>query len=127
MQELRDHCGDRVDHCCGGRGPIGHSTGRAIDRALLYKNVYSNGYPTNLRVLAADGTGIKNCDRAQYLNQELASGLEAGYTFTPKARPPLQFPAQGCTFPGASGYTLSADPLDFDDPGKGTLTRMKPA
>jgi type IV pilus assembly protein PilA len=86
--------------------------------ALTYKMTYSNGFPANLGVLAADGTGIKSCDRAQYIDGQLASRLESGYSFTYRPRPPLQQPAQGCTFPGASGYTLNADPLDFDDPGK---------
>lgn len=90
---------------------------RTINRAaLLYKSIYSNGFPANLGVLAVDGTGSKNCDRAQYIDGQLASGLDAGYTFAYKPLPPLQLPAQSCTFPGASGYTLNADPLDFDNP-----------
>jgi type IV pilus assembly protein PilA len=84
--------------------------------ADIYRKVYSNGYPAGLGVLAGVPGGNRDCDHAQLIDNQLASGVRGSYIFTYRPRPPLSPAAQGCTLPGASGYTLTADPIDFGNP-----------
>jgi len=85
--------------------------------ANIYRKVYSNGFPASLAALAGSAGEARDCDHAQLIDNQLASGVRGSFLFTYKPRPPLSPPARGCTLPGAPGYTLTADPIDFDNPG----------
>jgi type IV pilus assembly protein PilA len=89
---------------------------RTIDSAAIsYSASYGNGYPRDLDVLS--GLGTQNCDHAGLINGDLASGFRNGYIFNyqPTAgdpsRPAPKTAARGCSFPGAGGFTVTADPV----------------
>ncbi len=90
---------------------------RTIDQAAnTYSQTYKNGYPANLEVLT--GIGIPSCDHAGLIDGVIASGRRDGYIFTyqPTSGPlpesvsskPV---ANGCSVPGAAGFSVNADPL----------------
>ena len=90
---------------------------RTIDQAAItYSQTYKNGYPANLEVLT--GIGLPSCDHAGLIDGVLASGTRDGYVFTyqPTSGPlpesiassPV---ANGCSVPGAAGFTVNADPI----------------
>ncbi|HKQ86932.1 MAG TPA: DUF4190 domain-containing protein, partial [Candidatus Acidoferrales bacterium] len=89
---------------------------RTIDQAAIaYSQTYKNGYPGSLEVLA--GIGIPSCDHAGLIDGELASGTRNGYVFTyqPSSGPRPESIASkpvtnGCSVPGAAGFTVNADP-----------------
>jgi len=85
--------------------------------ANVYRKVYSNGFPASLGAIAGASGANRDCDHAQLIDNQLASGMRGSFLFTYKPRGPLIAAARGCTLPGAPGYTLTADPIDFDNPG----------
>ncbi len=94
--------------------------------AVQYASGYQNGYPSSLEVFGYGNSNVGNCNHAGIVNRELATGQRAGYlfTYTPtfpdQATAPAISPkaaAVGCTAGGASGYTITADPIRLDQTG----------
>jgi type IV pilus assembly protein PilA len=88
--------------------------------AITYAARFENGFPSSLDVLGDGTAGESTCNHAAMLDPSLTSGRKIGYilTYTPQfpdgATAPVISPkaaAKGCTSGGASGYTLTADPL----------------
>jgi len=84
--------------------------------AITYSQAYRNGYPASLEVLT--GIGVPSCDHAGLIDGELASGTRNGYIFTyqPSSGPLAEsvaskLVANGCTIPGAAGFSVTADPI----------------
>lgn len=93
-----------------------------------YFSMYSNGYAMRLRQL--DGARAQaqgpDCNHAQLLAPELATGYRYGYRFLYAAKqPPGAEPivsgaasAKGCKVPGAAGFTVLADPINRGSTGR---------
>ncbi len=88
--------------------------------AMVYATTFENGFPSSLEALGGTTTADTTCNHAALLGAPLASGRKTGYifTYTPQypggATAPVISPkaaAKGCTAGGASGYTVSADPM----------------
>ena len=94
---------------------------RVIETAAFsYDSKFENGFPSSLEVLGGIPGGESTCSHASLIGGPLASGRKGGYLFTytpvfpgssaaavisPKAA------AKGCTSGGASGFTVTAEPL----------------
>jgi type IV pilus assembly protein PilA len=95
--------------------------------AQVYAATWGNGFPSSLEALGgATGAG-PNCNHAALIDPVLASGRKSGYiyTYTPHfpdgATAPVISPkaaANGCTAGGASGYTVTADPIQRGTTGQ---------
>jgi type IV pilus assembly protein PilA len=94
--------------------------------AMVYATTYENGFPSGLEALGGAAAGATTCNHAGLLGAPLTSGRKTGYifTYTPQypdgATAPVISPkaaAKGCTAGGASGYTVTADPLQRDTSG----------
>lgn len=100
---------------------------RVIETAAVsYDSEYENGFPSNLEVLAANPGGERACNHAGLIAGALASGRRNGYVFTytpvfpDNSAAPVISPkaaAKGCTSGGASGFTVTADPLQRNTTG----------
>lgn len=100
---------------------------RVIETAAVsYDSEYENGFPSNLEVLAANPGGERACNHAGLIEGALASGRRNGYVFTytpvfpDNSAAPVISPkaaAKGCTSGGASGFTVTADPLQRNTTG----------
>ncbi len=95
--------------------------------AISYAATFENGFPSSLDVLGKDSRGDATCNHAALLDPSLTSGRKFGYvfTYTPQfpdgAAAPVISPkaaAKGCTAGGASGYTVTADPLQRNTTGR---------
>jgi hypothetical protein len=85
--------------------------------AVSYSATYPNGLPPSLDSLA--GSGGATCDHATLIDATLASGTKSGYTFTytpvydagaaPRVSPDAA--KAGCSQPGGTGFTITADPI----------------
>jgi len=97
---------------------------RTIYQASVnYSETYKNGYPANLEVLT--GIGVPSCDHAGLINAQLASGRRNGYVFTyePSSGPvpqsvALRLEGNGCSVPGAAGFSVTADPITRGTTGR---------
>jgi type IV pilus assembly protein PilA len=94
--------------------------------AMVYASKFENGFPSSLEVLGEATAGDSTCNHAAILHLSLISGRKHGYifTYTPQfpdgATAPVISPkaaAKGCTAGGASGYTVTADPLQRNTTG----------
>lgn len=92
-----------------------------------YVSTYANGYAANLDVLGGSSTGTADCTQAQLIDATLAAGLRSGYRFTyapafgdyqAHSRVSPEAASKGCTFSGASGYTVNADPVVRGNTGR---------
>lgn len=88
--------------------------------AMVYATTFENGFPSSLEALGGTTAGDTSCNRAALLDAWLTSGRKTGYifTYTPQypngATAPVISPkaaAKGCTSGGASGFTVTADPM----------------
>jgi type IV pilus assembly protein PilA len=88
--------------------------------AMVYATTFENGFPSSLEALGGATAGDSTCNHAAFLDPSLTSGRKSGYifTYTPQypdgATAPVISPkaaAKGCTAGGASGYTVTADPM----------------
>jgi type IV pilus assembly protein PilA len=95
--------------------------------AVVYATRFENGFPSSLEVLGEATAGDTTCNHASVLDASLTSGRKSGYTFTytPQypdgANAPVISPkaaAKGCTSGGASGYTVTADPIQRGTTGQ---------
>ena len=95
--------------------------------AVTYQSEYENGFPSSLGVLGGDRRAAATCNHANLLDRSLAEGRKFGYgfTYTPKypdgSTEPVISPkaaANGCTSGGASGFTLTANPLQRGSTGR---------
>lgn len=95
--------------------------------ALVYATNFENGFPSSLQVLGEATPGDATCNHAALLDARLTSGRKSGYTFTytPQfpngATAPVISPkaaAKGCTAGGASGYTVTANPMQRGTTGQ---------
>jgi type IV pilus assembly protein PilA len=95
--------------------------------AVTYQSEYENGFPSSLDVLGGDRRAAATCNHANLLDRSLAEGRKFGYgfTYTPKypdgSTEPVISPkaaAKGCTSGGASGYSITADPLQRGSTGR---------
>jgi len=95
--------------------------------AITYAARFENGFPSSLDVLGGGTASDSTCNHAAMLDPSLVSGRKFGYifTYTPQfpdgATAPVISPkaaAQGCTAGGASGYTVTADPMQFGKSGR---------
>lgn len=113
--------------------------------AVKYKATYDNGYPPTLQALGDDGSGAPNCNGAQLIGRQLASGVKNGYAFT--YEPGAQYgysiivspraQAEGCKSVGGLKFDLHADPIErgttgqrsfyVDDSGMIRVERLRPA
>jgi type IV pilus assembly protein PilA len=94
---------------------------RVVETAVVsYSSHYENGFPSSLEVLGGTPGGEATCNHAGLLDGPLASGRKSGYifTYTPvfpgNGAAPVISPkaaANGCTSGGASGFTVTADPM----------------
>ena len=98
---------------------------RVIDTgAITYASEFENGFPSSLEALGGLRGTEASCKHADLLDMQLVSGQKSGYVFTYTP----QFPAgsaapaispeaakKGCDSGGASGFTVTADPLKARD------------
>jgi hypothetical protein len=93
---------------------------------MVYASKFENGFPSRLGALGGATAGDTSCNHAALLDAPLTFGRKTGYIFTYAA----QFPegatapvispkaaAKGCTAGGASGYTVTAEPLQRNTTG----------
>jgi type IV pilus assembly protein PilA len=89
--------------------------------AMVYATTFENGFPSSLEALGGATAGGSTCNHAGFLHAPLTSGRKSGYifTYTPQypdgATAPVISPkaaAKGCTAGGASGYSVTADPIE---------------
>jgi type IV pilus assembly protein PilA len=100
---------------------------RTIDvAAVQYASGYENGFPSSFQVFGSEETIVGNCNHAGLIDRRLAGGQKDGYifTYTPQfpndADGPVVSPkaaAKGCTSGGASGFTVTADPVQRNTTG----------
>ena len=95
--------------------------------AATYQSEYENGFPSSLDPLGGDRRAAATCNHANLLDRSLAEGRKFGYgfTYTPKypdgSTEPVISPkaaAKGCASGGASGYSITADPLQRGSTGR---------
>jgi len=95
--------------------------------AMVYATTFENGFPSSLQAFGRATTGDATCNQAGLLGAPLTYGRKTGYIFTysPQypagATAPVISPkaaAKGCTAGGASGYTVTAEPLQRNTTGK---------
>jgi type IV pilus assembly protein PilA len=101
---------------------------RTIDvAAVQYASGYENGYPSSFAVFGYGATIVGNCNHAGLIDRQLASSQKSGYTFTYTPQFPNDAPgpvvspkaaANGCTSGGASGYTVTANPVQRGTTGE---------
>jgi type IV pilus assembly protein PilA len=94
---------------------------RAINiAAVQYASTYQNGFPSNFEAFGNEEGSARNCNHAGLLDRRLGAGQRNGYIFNysprfPDGEPgPVVSPkaaAKGCTSGGASGYAVTADPI----------------
>jgi type IV pilus assembly protein PilA len=84
---------------------------------VTYSSEFGNGFATSLEQLDGSGSGAGNCEHAALIDRVLASGTKNGYVFTYSAKPSSDPPAKGCAEPGASGFTVNADPITRNSTG----------
>ena len=94
--------------------------------AVAYSSAYENGFPSSLEVLGGAPGAESTCNHASLIDPPLASGRKSGYafTYTPvfpgNSAAPVISPkaaAKGCTSGGASGFTVTAEPLQRNTTG----------
>jgi type IV pilus assembly protein PilA len=100
---------------------------RTIETAAIsYGSEYENGFPSSLDVLGGSPGSEATCNRANLIGAPLASGRKTGYefTYTPvfpdNSAAPVISPkaaAKGCTSGGASGFTVTANPVQRGNTG----------
>jgi type IV pilus assembly protein PilA len=100
---------------------------RVIETAAIsYDSEFENGFPSSLDVLGGAPSGERTCNHASLIGGPLASGQKSGYlfTYTPafpgNSAAPVISPkaaAKGCTSGGASGFTVTAEPLQRGSTG----------
>jgi type IV pilus assembly protein PilA len=91
-----------------------------------YSSAYANGYATKLRQLDGAQAQAPDCNHAQLLTAQLASGFRSGYRFIyapkqssgAKARVSGDAAAKGCKVPGAAGFTVLAEPINRGSTGQ---------
>jgi hypothetical protein len=95
--------------------------------AMIYATKFENGFPSSLDALGGGTAGDSTCNHAAMLDSSLTSGHKFGYifTYTPQfpdgATAPVISPkavAKGCTAGGASGYALTANPVQRGTSGR---------
>lgn len=95
--------------------------------AQTYDSEYENGFPSRLEALGGEPGATATCNHAALLDRPLAYGQKFGYvfTYTPKypdgSTEPVISPkaaANGCTSGGASGYSVTADPVRRGSTGR---------
>lgn len=120
---LRTRTADGADHAVGSLRTI-----RAA--AVTYAAEYENGFPSSLAAMGVEPGANPNCNHASLLDDSLVSGRKFGYvfTYTPKfpvgATEPVISPkaaAKGCTSGGASGFTVTADPVRRNSTGRSSF------
>jgi Domain of unknown function (DUF4190)/zinc-ribbon domain len=88
--------------------------------ATVYATRFENGFPSSFEVLGRGPAGDATCNHAALLDAVVISGRKHGYifTYTPHfpngASAPVISPkaaAKSCTAGGASGYSVTADPM----------------
>jgi type IV pilus assembly protein PilA len=94
---------------------------RAINiAAVQYASTYENGFPSNFEAFGSEEGSPRNCNHAGLLDRRLGAGQKNGYIFTysprfPNGQPePVVSPkaaVRGCTSGGASGFSVTADPI----------------
>jgi type IV pilus assembly protein PilA len=101
---------------------------RVVEIAVMsYSSDYENGFPSSLEVLGGTPGREATCNHAGLLDGPLASGRKSGYVFTyapvfpGNGAAPVISPkaaAKGCTSGGASGFTVTADPMQRGSTGR---------
>jgi type IV pilus assembly protein PilA len=86
-----------------------------------YSSEFGNGFATSLDQLDGSGSGTGNCEHAGLLDHVLASGQKSGYVFTYSAKPSSDPAAKGCAEPGASGFSVNADPVNRNTTGQSSF------
>jgi type IV pilus assembly protein PilA len=95
--------------------------------AAAYAATWGNGFPSSLEALGGEPGAGPNCNHAALIDPILASGRKSGYIYTyiphfpDRATAPVISPkaaANGCTSGGASGYTVTADPIQRGTTGQ---------
>jgi type IV pilus assembly protein PilA len=84
---------------------------------MTYSSEFGNGFATSLAQLDGSESGAGNCEHAGLIDHVLASGTKNGYVFTYSTKPSSDPAANGCAEPGASGFTVNADPLNRNTTG----------
>jgi type IV pilus assembly protein PilA len=94
--------------------------------AVVYSSEYENGFPSSLEVMGSASGSEAACNHANLIHAPLASGQKSGYVFTytpvfpDNSAAPVISPkaaAKGCTSGGASGFTVTAEPLQRGSTG----------
>jgi type IV pilus assembly protein PilA len=101
---------------------------RVIETAAIsYDSEYENGFPSSLEALGGAPGSEATCNHANLIHRPLVSGRKSGYlfTYTPvfpdNSAAPVISPkaaAKGCTSGGASGFMVTADPLQRGNSGQ---------
>jgi type IV pilus assembly protein PilA len=88
--------------------------------AVVYRSKFENGFPSSLEVLGSASASEATCNHANLIDAPLASGRKNGYVFTytpvfpDNSAAPVISPkaaAKDCTSGGASGFTVTVEPL----------------
>jgi hypothetical protein len=135
---LRRNIADGSDHRVG--------TLRTISSAAeTYLSTYSNGFPRSLEQMEVTPGGAESCEHAQLIEDESFRTRMTHYRFTylpvfaatgKSAVVSREAAANGCTAPGAIGFTVTADPIDptsdkeyffIDDTGVVRVEKNRPA
>jgi type II secretory pathway pseudopilin PulG len=94
--------------------------------AVVYSSEYENGFPSSLEVMGSASGSEAACNHANLIHAPLAWGQKSGYVFTytpvfpDNSAAPVISPkaaAKGCTSGGASGFTVTAEPLQRGSTG----------
>jgi hypothetical protein len=95
--------------------------------AVQYASGYQNGYPSSLETFGYGDSTIANCNHPGLIDRALATGQKGGYQFVytstfpdHAAKPAISTKAAavGCTAGGASGYSITAEPIEPNKSGR---------
>jgi type IV pilus assembly protein PilA len=84
---------------------------------VVYNSTYANGFSPSLQSLGGAG-GLATCDHAELIDPILATGTKSGYAFSYTPTDPVATAVQGCASPGATGYSVTADPVNRGTTGQ---------
>lgn len=101
---------------------------RALNSAAVqYAVAFQNGYPSSLDVFGSGAAADGDCNHAALIDPLLVTGRKSGYVFIytaafpDRSSKPAISPkaaAMGCTSGGASGYSITADPIQPNATGR---------
>lgn len=93
-----------------------------VTAETTFNDSYANGFSPDLASLGGDGNGQDTCNRAELIDQVLASGVKNGYRFSYVALGQVALSegakSRSCTRPGAQSFEIHADPITRGTTGR---------